>query len=307
MKIRILTPTYNEEKNIYILHKQIKDKMEKLGIDYEHVVIDNNSTDNTQKYIRDIAKTDKNFKAIFNLKNFGHIKSPYYGLIDSSADATILMMSDLQDPVDIIPDMIKEWKDGRQIVLLQKESNTDKFILRTFKNLYYKFLNKISIHNPEKNIIGSGLYDKKVIEFLKSLKDPYPYLRGLIFEIGFDIKLIKFSQPKRIYGKTKNNFFTLLDLGILGLVKHTKLSRFLTIFGFILSFLSLSVSIVFFILKIFFWNYFSLGIAPIIIGVFFFSSIQILFLGIIGEYVSVILDYNKNLPLVLEKERINFN
>ena len=163
------------------------------------------------------------------------------------------------------------------------------------------------MHNPEKNIMGSGLYDKKVIEFLKSLKDPYPYLRGLIFEIGFDIKLIKFSQPKRIYGKTKNNFFTLLDLGILGLVKHTKLSRFLTIFGFILSFLSLSVSIVFFILKIFCWNYFSLGIAPIIIGVFFFSSIQILFLGIIGEYVSVILDYNKNLPLVLEKERINFN
>ena len=191
MKIRILTPTYNEEKNIYILHKQIKDKMEKLGIDYEHVVIDNNSNDNTQKYIRDIAKTDKKFKAILNLKNFGHIKSPYYGLIDSTADATILMLSDLQDPVELISDMIKEWKNGKQIVLLQKRSNTDKFILRIFKNLYYKFINKLSMHSPEKNIIGSGLYDKKVIEYLKSLKDPYPYLRGLIFEIGFDIKLIK--------------------------------------------------------------------------------------------------------------------
>lgn len=307
MKIRILTPTYNEEKNINILHKQIKKHMEKLEIDYEHVVIDNNSNDNTQKYIRDIAKTDKKFKAILNLKNFGHVKSPYYGLIDSTADATILMMSDLQDPVELISDMIKEWKNGRQIVLLQKQRNTDKFILRIFKNLYYKFINKISMHNPEKNIIGSGLYDKKVIEYLKSLKDPYPYLRGLIFEMGFDVKLIKFNQPKRIHGKTKNNFFTLLDLGILGLVKHTKLSRFLTIVGFLLSFLSLSISVIFFILKILFWSYFSLGIAPIIIGVFFFSSIQILFLGIIGEYVNVILDYNKNLPLVIEKERINFN
>ena len=308
MKIRILTPTFNEEGNIRILHDKIQKVMLNLKFDYEHVVIDNASTDNTQKIIREIASIDKNFKAILNQRNYGHIKSPYYGLVDSNADATILMMSDLQDPIELIPKMIEEWQNGNQVVLLQKKNNVnEKFFFKFLKNTYYKFLNKLSEHKPELNIVGSGLYDKKVIKILKNIKDPYPYLRGLIFEIGFKIKLLKFDQPNRIHGYTKNNFLTLLDIGILGMVKHTKLSRFLTIFGFILSFSSMFLSLIFLILKLIFWNYFSLGIAPIIIGLFFISSVQLLFLGIIGEYVNVILDYNKNLPLILEKERINFN
>jgi len=308
MKIRILTPTFNEEGNIRILHDKIQKVMLNLKFDYEHVVIDNASTDNTQKIIREIASIDKNFKAILNQRNYGHIKSPYYGLVDSNADATILMMSDLQDPIELIPKMIEEWQNGNQVVLLQKKNNVnEKFFFKFLKNTYYKFLNKLSEHKPELNIVGSGLYDKKVIKILKNIKDPYPYLRGLVFEIGFKIKLLKFDQPNRIHGYTKNNFLTLLDNGILGMVKHTKLSRFLTIFGFILSFSSMFLSLIFLILKLIFWNYFSLGIAPIIIGLFFISSVQLLFLGIIGEYVNVILDYNKNLPLILEKERINFN
>ena len=307
MKIRILTPTFNEEGNIRILHDKIQKVMLNLKFDYEHVVIDNASTDNTQKIIREIASIDKNFKAILNQRNYGHIKSPYYGLVDSNADATILMMSDLQDPIELIPKMIEEWQNGNQVVLLQRKDINEKFFYKFLKNTYYKFLNKLSEHKPELNIVGSGLYDKKVIKILKNIKDPYPYLRGLIFEIGFKIKLLKFDQPNRIHGYTKNNFLTLLDNGILGMVKHTKLSRFLTIFGFILSFSSMFLSLIFLILKLIFWNYFSLGIAPIIIGLFFISSVQLLFLGIIGEYVNVILDYNKNLPLILEKERINFN
>ncbi|MDA9609056.1 hypothetical protein N9S14_00870, partial [Candidatus Pelagibacter sp.] len=258
------------------------------------------------KYIREIAQIDKNFKAIINNKNFGQIKSPFYGLVDSDADATILMVSDLQDPIEMIPKLIDEFKKGSEIVLLQKKYNNENLFYKIIKDNYYKFLNIFSDHSPDKNIIGSGIYSSKVINVLKNIYDPSPYLRGLIYEIGFNIKLIPFDQPKRIKGKSKNNFFSLLDYGILGIVKHTKLARFLTIFGFCFSFISLFIALIFLLLKILFWESFSLGVAPIIIGLFVLSGFQIFFLGLIGEYVIVILDYSKKLPLVIEKERINF-
>tara|TARA_B110000003_G_scaffold196914_1_gene195567 strand:- start:2110 stop:3030 length:921 start_codon:yes stop_codon:yes gene_type:complete len=306
MKIRIVTPTYNEEKNIHVLHKKIQTIMSNLNLEYEHVVIDNSSTDNTIKYIKEIAQTDKNFKAIINNRNYGQIKSPFYGLIDSNADATILMVSDLQDPIELIPKLIEEFKKGFEIVLLQKKFNNENFFYKIIKNNYYKLLNILSEHSPDRNIIGSGIYSSSVVNILKNIYDPSPYLRGLIYEIGFNIKLIPFDQPKRKKGISKNNFLSLLDYGILGIVKHTKLARFLTIFGFCFSFISLLVALIFFILKILFWGSFSFGIAPIIIGLFALSGIQMFFLGLIGEYVIVILDYNKKLPLIIEKERINF-
>ena len=306
MKIRIVTPTYNEEKNIHVLHKKIQTIMSNLNLEYEHVVIDNSSTDNTIKYIKEIAQTDKNFKAIINNRNYGQIKSPFYGLIDSNADATILMVSDLQDPIELIPKLIEEFKKGFEIVLLQKKFNNENLFYKIIKNNYYKLLNILSEHSPDRNIIGSGIYSSSVVNILKNIYDPSPYLRGLIYEIGFNIKLIPFDQPKRKKGISKNNFLSLLDYGILGIVKHTKLARFLTIFGFCFSFISLLVALIFFILKILFWGSFSFGIAPIIIGLFALSGIQMFFLGLIGEYVIVILDYNKKLPLIIEKERINF-
>jgi glycosyltransferase involved in cell wall biosynthesis len=306
MKIRILTPTYNEEKNIHVLHKKIQTIMSNLNLEYEHVVIDNSSTDNTIKYIREIANIDKNFKAIINNRNYGQIKSPFYGLVDSDADATILMVSDLQDPIEMIPKLIDEFKKGYEIVLLQKKHNNESLFYKIIKNNYYKLLNILSDHSPDKNVIGSGIYSLNVVNVLKNIYDPTPYLRGMIYEIGFNIKLIQFDQPKRVKGVSKNNFFSLLDYGILGIVKHTKLARFLTIFGFCFSFISLFVALIFLFLKILFWESFSLGVAPIIIGLFALSGIQMFFLGLIGEYVIVILDYNKKLPLVIEKERINF-
>ena len=306
MKIRIVTPTYNEEKNIHVLHKKIQTIMSNLNLEYEHVVIDNSSTDNTIKYIKEIAQTDKNFKAIINNRNYGQIKSPFYGLIDSNADATILMVADLQDPIELIPKLIEEFKKGFEIVLLQKKFNNENLFYKIIKNNYYKLLNILSEHSPDRNIIGSGIYSSSVVNILKNIYDPSPYLRGLIYEIGFNIKLIPFDQPKRKKGISKNNFLSLLDYGILGIVKHTKLARFLTIFGFCFSFISLLVALIFFILKILFWGSFSFGIAPIIIGLFALSGIQMFFLGLIGEYVIVILDYNKKLPLIIEKERINF-
>jgi len=306
MKIRIVTPTFNEEKNIHVLHEKIRTTMSNLNLNYEHVVIDNSSTDNTIKYIREIAQIDKNFKAILNNRNYGQIKSPFYGLIDSDADATILMVSDLQDPIEMIPKLIDEFKKGSEIVLLQKKHNHENFFYKIIKDNYYKFLNILSNHNPDRNVIGSGIYSSKVVNVLREIYDPSPYLRGLIYEIGFNVKLLQFDQPKRYKGRSKNNFFSLLDYGILGIVKHTKISRFLTIFGFCFSFVSLLVALIFLFLKIIFWESFSLGIAPIIIGLFALSGIQMFFLGLIGEYVIVILDYNKKLPLVIEKERINF-
>ena len=306
MKIRIVTPTFNEEKNIHVLHEKIRTTMSNLNLNYEHVVIDNSSTDNTIKYIREIAQIDKNFKAILNNRNYGQIKSPFYGLIDSDADATILMVSDLQDPIEMIPKLIDEFKKGSEIVLLQKKHNHENFFYKIIKDNYYKFLNILSNHNPDRNVIGSGIYSSKVVNVLREIYDPSPYLRGLIYEIGFNVKLLQFDQPKRYKGRSKNNFFSLLDYGILGIVKHTKISRFLTIFGFCFSFISLLVALFFLFLKIIFWESFSLGIAPIIIGLFALSGIQMFFLGLIGEYVIVILDYNKKLPLVIEKERINF-
>ena len=306
MKIRIVTPTFNEEKNIHVLHEKIRTTMSNLNLNYEHVVIDNSSTDNTIKYIREIAQIDKNFKAIINNRNYGQIKSPFYGLIDSDADATILMVSDLQDPIEMIPKLIDEFKKGSEIVLLQKKHNHENFFYKIIKDNYYKFLNILSNHNPDRNVIGSGIYSSKVVNILREIYDPSPYLRGLIYEIGFNVKLLQFDQPKRYKGRSKNNFFSLLDYGILGIVKHTKISRFLTIFGFCFSFVSLLVALIFLFLKIIFWESFSLGIAPIIIGLFALSGIQMFFLGLIGEYVIVILDYNKKLPLVIEKERINF-
>ena len=306
MKIRILTPTYNEEKNIHVLHKKIQTIMSNLNLEYEHVVIDNSSTDNTIKYIREIANIDKNFKAIINNRNYGQIKSPFYGLVDSDADATILMVSDLQDPIEMIPKLIDEFKKGYEIVLLQKKHNNESLFYKIIKNNYYKLLNILSDHSPDKNVIGSGIYSLNVVNVLKNIYDPTPYLRGMIYEIGFNIKLIQFDQPKRVKGVSKNNFFSLLDYVILGIVKHKNLASFLTIFGFCFSFISLFVALIFLFLKILFWESFSLGVAPIIIGLFALSGIQMFFLGLIGEYVIVILDYNKKLPLVIEKERINF-
>ena len=307
MKIRIITPTFNEKENILIVYESIKKVMANLKLEYDHVVIDNNSHDGTYEILKNIASIDKSFKVIINQKNFGHAKSPYYALLlDSKADATIMLMADLQDPIEKIPELIKNYEYGNQIVLLQRNKSSNNFITRKLKEIYYFLINKFSEHKPKKNIIGSGLYSKDVLDILRKIYDPNPYLRGQIFELGFKIKTISFDQQKRVHGHSKNNLYTLIDFALLGMVKHTKLFRILTFFGLIFSTFSMLIALTFFILKIIFWNYFSLGIAPIVIGLFFLSSIQIFFLGILGEYLGLVLEYNKKLPLVIEKERINF-
>ena len=283
-KISIVTPTFNEEENIKKLCSGIKIEMEKLNVSYEHIVIDNCSTDKTITNLKEICSNDKNVKVIINSKNFGHIKSPFHGILQSSGDACILMASDFQDPLDLIPIYIKKWLGGSKIVLGKKITSEENNLIFSIRKTFYKFLNMISETKLTENTTGSGIFDKSIINQLRNIKDPYPYLRGLLNDLGEEITVVKFNQPKRLAGITKNNIFTLYDIGMLGIIKHSRAPlRFVTFLGFTLSFFSLLVAIIYFIYKLIFWNTFDLGIAPLIIGIFGFASIQILLLGIIGE------------------------
>ncbi len=307
MKISIITPTFNEVENIGKIYEEIKKKFDEIKCEYEHLIIDNCSTDGTVDKIRQLAQNDKNLKIILNARNYGHIRSPFYALLQTNSDATILMASDFQDPVDLIPKYIEEWKKGKKIVLAEKTSSEENKIKYSIRTLFYNFLNKISEFELPKNTTGSGIFDKTIIEKLKKINDPYPYFRGLITELGEDISTIQFNQPERKLGKTKNNLFTLYDIGMLGIVKHSrKPLRFMTLLGFMASIVSFFVGIIYLFYKLLFWDSFSLGLAPIIIGIFFVSAVQITLLGLVGEYIGVILLHQRNMPLVIEKERINF-
>jgi glycosyltransferase involved in cell wall biosynthesis len=306
--ISIITPTFNEVENIERLSLQIKQICDSNKINYEQIIIDNNSEDGTVDVIKKLTSQHKNIKAILNQSNFGHIKSPYYALLQSKGDATITMTSDFQSPPELIVDYYNKWISGSKVVLGRRKKVSDTFFLKIIKFIYYNFICKISNHKMEKNITGEGLYDKSVINILNTIKDPYPYIRGLIFELGFKIDFVDFNQPERQGGTSKNNLYTLFDLGLLGVVKHSNiLLRLMILFGFFFGIISLLISIGFFFYKIFYWDNFQLGIAPILIGFFGITSIQIMIIGLIGEYISVVLSYSKNLPLVIEKERINFD
>tara|TARA_B100000767_G_C19742145_1_gene526720 strand:- start:1026 stop:1952 length:927 start_codon:yes stop_codon:yes gene_type:complete len=306
-KISIVTPTFNEEDNIQKLCSSVKAEMEKLNIDYEHIVIDNCSTDKTIENLKEICIKDKNVKVIINARNFGHIKSPFHGILQSSGDACILMASDFQDPIELISTYIQKWQEGSKIVLGKKITSEENSLIFSFRKIFYKFLNRISETKLTENTTGSGIFDKSVINQLKNINDPYPYLRGLLNELSEEIDVVEFNQPKRLSGKTKNNIFTLYDIGMLGIIKHSRAPlRLVTFLGFVLSFFSLFTAFIYFVYKLIYWNSFDVGIAPLVIGIFGFASIQILLLGIIGEYVGILLIHLRNLPLVIEKERINF-
>jgi glycosyltransferase involved in cell wall biosynthesis len=306
--ISIVTPTFNEEKNIYSLSKEISLQMQNLDYEYEHIIIDNASTDDTQKVIRKLCLENKKVKAIFNKRNFGHIRSPFYGVLQAKGDAVILLWSDYQDPPELIVQLLEKWSNGSDVVLLKRKKSNANFLLETLKTFFYKTINFLSEIKLLEKTSGSGIFDKKIIEQLKMIEEPYPYFRGLIMEITNKVDVVEFDQPNRKYGQSKNNFFTLFDIAMLGIIKHSKLPlRLMTITGFVLSAIACVIGIFFFIYKLLFWESFQLGLAPIIIGLFFGISFQILLLGIIGEYVGFILTQVRKFPLVIEKERINFD
>lgn len=306
-KISIVSPTFNEEDNVEILHQRISKVMANHSHDYEVIFIDNASTDGTVAKLRKLAKTDKRVKLILNARNFGHIRSPYYGLLQAAGQAVILIASDLQDPPEMIDSLIKSWNEGNKIVLAVKSSSEETWIWKAVRRTYYRFVTNISNEPLVRNATGAGLFDQAVIKELKKLNEPYPYFRGLVTELGFRVKTIEFHQPKRQSGKTKNNFFTLYDIALLGITTSGGAPiRLISLLGFAVAIFSLVIAIGYLIAKLLFWDSFEFGFAPIIFGVFFFGSFQIFLIGILGEYLANIQRRIRNMPLVIEDERVNF-
>ncbi len=306
--ISIVIPCFNEEGNILELYSQIKNVFKKNPFyRYESIFIDNASKDGTVNILKQIAGRDRKVKIIVNARNFGHIRSPYYGLLQAKGDAVILMGADLQEPPKMINDFILAWEAGFKIVIGIKEKSEESKIMFSIRKLYYKFISSIAEVDLVKNFTGFGLYDQSFLKILKKIDDPYPYFRGFIADIGFERKEISYTQPKRKHGITKNNFYTLYDVAMLGITNYSKLPiRLATISGFILSIFSLSLAGLFLLLKLIFWNHFSIGIAPILCSLFFFFSVQLFFTGLLGEYIGSMHTKVMKRPLVIEKERINF-
>ncbi len=306
--ISIVTACYNEEENIEDVYQQVKHVFAQLPqYNYEHIFIDNASEDSTVAKLRNIAATDKNVKVIVNSRNFGHVRSPSYGLMQAKGDAVISLVADLQDPPEMIKNFLELWERGHKIVIGVKPKSAESIIMFNIRRLFYHFISRIADVKLIKNFTGFGLYDQEIVRILRVYDDPYPYFRGLIAEIGFDVVEIPYSQPVRKRGITKNNLYAYYDMAMLGITSYSKVPlRLATMAGFILSVISLAISFGYLISKLIFWKSFSAGMAPILIGLFFFSSVQLFFIGLLGEYIATIHTRVMKRPLVVERERINF-
>lgn len=308
-KISIVVPTYNEEENVVPISQAIIDEVEKSlpQYDYELLFIDNCSTDKTQILIRNLCQENKKIKAIFNAKNFGQFNSPYYGLCQATGDCVILICADFQDPIGLIPKFVDEWEKGYKIVSGIKTGSRENKIMRFLRTCYYKMIKKMSDVEQIEHFTGFGLYDKSFIEVLRNLKDPTPFLRGIVAELGFKRKDIPYEQQKRAAGKTHNNWATLYDAAMLSFTSYTKVGlRIATIIGFIFSTISLIVALVYLILKLIFWDRFIAGTIPILLAVCILGSAQLFFIGLVGEYIMSMNKRIMNRPLVIEEERLNF-
>jgi len=306
--LTILTPCYNEEPNVREVYLRVRAAVAAAGdYRYEHIFIDNASTDNTLGELKAVAIQDKNVKVIRNTRNFGHIRSPMHALYQSSGDAVIGIVADLQDPPEMIVDLVRKWEEGYPVVITVKTTSDENGLMYWVRKQYYRMVNRLSGVETYENFTGFGLFDRKVVEIIKQMNDPYPYFRGIIAEIGMKRFEIPYHQPVRKRGITKNNFYSLYDMAMLGITNLSKVPlRLVTFSGFVGALVSVLVSLGYFVYKLAFWNNFSVGIAPLVIGIFFFMSIQMLFMGIVGEYIGTIYTLVQNRPLVVEQERINF-
>lgn len=307
-KVSLLIPTYNEIENVEPLSNAVIAEFEKLPqYDYEIIFIDNHSKDGTREKLRELCGANKKIKAILNAKNFGQNNSPYYGLQQTTGDCAIMMCADFQDPVEMIPKLLTEWEKGYKIVSAIKTTSRENKLIRFFRTCYYKLIKKFSEVEQIEHFTGFGLYDSSFIQVMRDLKDPTPFLRGIVAELGFQRKEIPYEQQRRRAGKTKNNFYSLYDIAMLSFTSYTKAGlRLATFMGFFIAFFSVVVALVYFVLKMIYWDTFVMGTAPILIGMFFLGAVQLLFLGLIGEYILSINQRVMNRPLVIEEERINF-
>jgi glycosyltransferase involved in cell wall biosynthesis len=306
--LSIVNPCFNEEGNVTELYERVRAVMIRLGrYRYEHIFIDNSSKDGTAGILRELAAADPNVKVIFNTRNFGHIRSPFHAMQQATGDAVISLCSDLQDPPELIEEMVRHWEAGMPVVIAVKNASDENGLMYWLRTKYYRLVNRVSDIETYEHFIGFGLYDRQVMDLVRGLQDPYPYFRGMIAEIGLTHAEIPYRQPRRKRGITKNNFYTLFDMAMLGITNLSKVPlRLVTFSGFISSVLCVLVSLFYCVYKLVYWNNFTVGMAPLVIGLFFFASLQMIFVGIIGEYIGAIHTFVQKRPLVFEKERMNF-
>lgn len=308
--VSLVSGCYNEEGNIRELHERVcrvfADELPKYT--FEFIIIDNASKDGTVKILKEIAAWDKRIKVIVNNRNFGHVRSPYHAVLQASGEAIICLASDLEDPPEMIPQFVRKWEEGHKIVLAQKTSSDEFFGFFLVRKFYYYLVNRLSDVQLVKDVTGFGLYDRRVIEDIRKIGDPYPYFRGMICDLGYEQFLIPFRKPVRKRGFSKNNFYTLYDLAMLGITNHSKVPLRLAVFsGVGIGIFSFLVAFVYLIYKLLYWNSFSVGTAPVVIGIFFLGAVQLFAIGMLGEYIGSIHTQALKRPLVIEKERINFD
>lgn len=306
--ISVVTPCYNEEANVEELYTRVRSVIASLGqYNYEHIFIDNSSVDNTVAVLKRLAAADPNVKIIVNARNFGHIRSPMHAVHQARGDAVICMAADLQDPPELIADMVRAWEAGYFMVIGTKRTSAETPMMFLVRKAYYRLVNRLSSVETFQNFTGFGLYDRKVIDVVKTFPDPYPYFRGMVAEIGLPFTKLYYDQPLRKRGITKNNFYTLYDLGMLGIINHSKVPLRLMVFaGFAGALMSFIVGLGYLVYKLIFWANFEVGIAPLVIGIFLLGSINLVFMGILGEYVGAIHTQVQKRPFVIEKEQVNF-
>lgn len=309
-KVSIVIPSYNEEENIRPITEAVAEEI-KTNLpeyDYEILIIDNNSQDNTRSIIRELCKENKKVKAIFNEKNFGPDSSPYYGLLQASGDCAILFCADFQDPLEMIHKLVHEWEKGFTVVTAIKTESKENKLVRFFRTVYYKLMKKISNTEIIEHFTGFGCYDQSFLQILRDLDDPVPFLRGVVSEFAGNRKSITYEQQKRRAGKSHIRFFTLYDMAMRSFTSYTKVGlRMASFLGYVIAIFSFVIAIIYFIRKLLNWNAFSFGIPVILVGMFFLGAVQLIFMGFIGEYILTINQRVMHRPLVVEHERINFD
>ena len=307
-KISVVSPAYNESGNVQPLVERVRAVFAGLPqYNYEHIIIDNASTDTTVDELRVLAAEDPHVKVIVNARNFGHIRSPHHAMMEADGDAVIVLLSDLQDPPELIAEFVREWELGWKVVVGIKTTSEESGLMFRVRTLYYKTVERLTSVQVLQHYTGFGLYDRQVMDVVRRYGDPYPYFRGMVAEVGFPIKQIQYGQKRRTRGITKNNFYTLYDMAMLGITNLSKVPlRMVTFGGFVFAAISLVLGLIYLVAKLIFWNHFELGLAPTMIGLFFLGSVQLIAIGIIGEYVGSIHTIVQNRPLVTEKERINY-
>jgi glycosyltransferase involved in cell wall biosynthesis len=308
--LTIVTACYNEEGNVREVYRRVRAAMETVpDLDYEHLFIDNASTDGTVAILRELAAADRRVKVIINVRNFGHIRSPYHAFLQARGDAVMSCVADLQDPPELIPQFVTKWEEGYKVVIGVKQGTRESWLMRRTRRFYYWLVTKLStdvelVHN----FTGFGLYDREVVEQFRNTEEQYPYFRGLVTDFGYERAEIPYEQPARAHGRTKNDFFSLYDMAMLGVTSHSKVPlRIATMAGFVIAFFSLLVAFGYLVAKLMFWNQLQLGTAPLLIGIYFFGAVQLIFIGVLGEYIGSIHTQVHKRPLVVEKERINFD